>query len=138
AAEARIPATFTGIPKLAEELCVEDILAAAPRGLLLANAGLSLHHVGLVAHGAAQDRAGVLGTLHRAGCQHVVLVEPDSNHDEDDLVLRFLHAYRHYGTLAESLGSVLSPSDAALVWNEFFASEVRNVVAHDGAYRVER
>src|SRR6185312_3175416 len=87
---------------------------------------------------AAQDRTGVLAALHRAGCQHVVLVEPDSDHDEDDLVLRFLHAYRHYGTLAESLGSVLSTSDAALVWSEFFASEVRNVVTHDGPARVER
>lgn len=138
AEEARIPVTFAAVPKRGEELRAEDLLAARPRGLLLANASLALHHVGLLEHGAPHDRTDVLATLHRAGCERVVLVEPDTNHDQDDLTLRFLYAYRHYGTLAQSLWGLLSPSDAALVWTEFFAAEVRNVITHDGPLRVER
>ena len=33
---------------------------------------------------------------------------------------------------------MLAPGDATLVWNEFFAPEVRNIVAHEGVRRVER
>lgn len=138
AREAGIEATFAGIGKLAEELTPEDIAAAGPRGLLLANCSLSLHHVGLREHGAPRDRSDVLGTIREAGFQSIVLLEPDTNHDEDDLPLRFLYAYRHYGTLARSLYATMSPSDAFLVWSEFFAEEIRNVIAHDGARRVER
>lgn len=136
--EANVPATFAGIGKLAEELSVADIAAAKPRGILLANCSLSLHHVGLREHGAQRDRSDVLRTIREAGFETLVLLEPDTNHDEDDLELRFLYAYRHYGTLARSLYATLSASDAFLVWSEFFAEEIRNVIAHDGALRVER
>jgi GRAS domain family len=138
AADMGIPTTFAGIPKLAEDLTAADIAAASPQGLLLANGSLSLHHVGLTAHGARSSRGGVLALLHEAGCAHVVLLEPDSDHHGDDLTLRFLYAYRHYGTLLHSLYGTLPVSDALLVWSEFFAPEVRNVVTHDGASRVER
>ncbi len=138
AEDAHIPATFAGIPKLAEDLTAADIQAASPRGLLLANGSLSLHHVGLPAHGAGGGRADVLAVLREAGCAHVVLLEPDTDHHGDDLTLRFLYAYRHYGTLLRSLYATLPISDAMLVWSEFFAPEVRNVVTHDGARRVER
>ena len=136
--EAHVPTTFAGIPKLAEALTVADLRAADPRGVLLANASLALHHVGLPEHGARLGRAGVLATLHDAGYERVVLLEPDSNHFDDDLALRFLHAYRHYGTLSRSLQATLAPADAVLVWTEFFAQEVRNVITHDGPLRVER
>jgi hypothetical protein len=138
AAEARIPATFAGIGKRAEHLSVDDLTAARPRGLLLANSCLSLHHVGRVEHGAKRGRAEVLRTVRDAGFNHVVLTEPDTDHDEDELALRFLYAYRHYGTLARCLHTTLAASDAFLVWREFFTNEVCNVVAHEGALRVER
>jgi GRAS domain family len=138
AASMGIPTTFVGIPKLAEELTAADVAAASPRGLLLANGSLSLHHVGLPEHGARSGRDHVLSVVHDAGCEHVVLLEPDSDHHGDDLTLRFLYAYRHYGTLLRSLHATLHASDAMLVWCEFFAQEVRNVITHDGAHRVER
>jgi len=138
AADEGIPTTFVGIPKLAEDLTVADVAAAAPQGFLLANGSLSLHHVGLPAHGARGGRDDVLAVVREAGCERVVLLEPDSNHHGDDLTLRFLYAYRHYGTLLRSLYATLPVSDAMLVWSEFFAQEVRNVVTHDGADRVER
>ncbi len=136
--DAGIPATFAGVAKLAEQLTPGDIAAARPRGLLLACSSFSLHHVGLPEHGAPRGRGEVLATLREAGFGCMVLLEPDTDHDEDDLPLRFLYAYRHYGTLARSLHATLRASDAFLVWSEFFAEEIRNVIAHDGALRVER
>lgn len=136
--EAGVPTTFTGIAKLAEQLTAADLAAARPRGLLLASGSFSLHHVGLPEHGAPRGRSQVLETLREAGFGVVVLLEPDTNHDVDDLPLRFLYAYRHYGTLARSLHAALRASDAFLVWTEFFANEIRNVIGHDGAFRVER
>jgi hypothetical protein len=138
AEEAGIPVTFAGIGKLAEALTVADIAAARPRGVLLANGSLSLHHVGLPEHGAPRGRAEVLSTIREAGFSHIVLLEPDTNHDEDDLALRFLYAYRHYGTIARSLHATLASADALLVYGEFFADEIRNVISHDGVLRVER
>jgi hypothetical protein len=138
AASAGIPTTFAGIGKLAEHLTAEDLAAARPRGVLLANCSLSLHHVGLPEHGAERGRTEVLRTIHEAGFSRIVLIEPDTNHDEDALALRFLYAYRHYGTLARSLHAMLTAEDADLVWREFFTDEIRNVIAHDGARRVER
>jgi hypothetical protein len=138
AEEAHIPATFAPIPKLAEALTLEDLRAAGPRGLVLANASLALHHIGLVEDGARQSRDAVLGLLRAVGVAHLVLVEPDSDHYQDDLPLRFLYAYRHYGALSRSLYRTLSAADASLVWREFFAAEVGNVMTHDGRRRVER
>ncbi|UQA59070.1 GRAS family protein [Polyangium aurulentum] len=138
AAEVGIEVTFAGIPKLGEHLEVEDIAEAEPRGLLLANACLSLHHVGVPGQGSKVGRDDVLGVIRQAGFSRLVMVEPDSNHYDDDLALRFLYAYRHYGTIARSLYSMLSRADASLVWSEFFAQEVRNVITHDGPRRVER
>jgi len=136
--EAGIPATFAGIGKLAEQVTLADLAAARPRGLLLASGSLSLHHIGLPEHGAPRGRDQVLETIRAAGFRWIVLLEPDTNHDEDDLPLRFLYAYRHYGTLARSLHAALRSSDAFLVWSEFFGAEIRNVIAHDGALRAER
>jgi hypothetical protein len=136
--EANIACTFAGIGKLAEHLTVADIAAARPRGVLLANGSLSLHHVGLPEHGAPRGRGDVLAIVREAGFSRVVLLEPDTNHDEDELGLRFLYAYRHYGTIVRSLQATLAASDASLIFGEFFADEIRNVIAHDGAQRVER
>ena len=138
AEQAGIPATFAGIGKLAEDLTVDDLARARPRGVLLANCSLSLHHVGLPQHGAQRGRADVLRAIHAAGFSRIVLIEPDTNHDEDELALRFLYAYRHYETLARSLHAMLAAEEANLVWREFFTDEIRNVIAHDGALRVER
>jgi hypothetical protein len=138
AAEVGIPVTFCGIPKLADDLLPDDIEQAEPRGLMLANSCLTLHHIGLSDHGARANRDQVLKIIRDTGFSKLVLVEPDCNHDVDDLSLRFLHAYRHYGTLARSLYSMLSRADASLVFSEFFAQEVRNIISHEGPLRVER
>lgn len=139
AQEVDLPTTFTGIAKLAEDLTAADILAAEPRGLVVGQSAFSLHHV-LDGPGArpGAGRRRVLSVLAEAGVTTVVLVEPDSNHSVDDLCTRALFAFRHYTTLLRCLFASLAPSDAQLVWQEFFAPEVRNVIACEGTSRVER
>jgi len=137
AQEVGIPATFHGIASRAEDLELGQLEAAGLTGTVIANSAFSLHHVP-----ATDDpeggRARVLRLLRRARVRAFVLVEPDSNHYEDDVLLRFPHAYRHYRTVSRSLHQLLSPGDASLVWNEFFAPEVRNVISHEGSERTER
>ena len=131
-----IPASFTPISKRAEEIDAADLASA--RGMVIGNAAFSLHHVDHAGGEGGLDRSAVLETLRRAGVQTMVLVEPDSNHFVDDLPVRFLFAYRHYRAVAMSLRAMLTPANAQLVWTEFFAPEVHNVMTHEGSARTER
>lgn len=133
--EVGIPTEFTGIAKTAEDLTTSDLVAAGLVGQVVATSSFCLHHLDVERSGG---RAGVLSLLRDVGASAVVVVEPDSNHYEDDLAIRFLHAYRHYRTIARSLHGMLAPADASLVWSEFFAPEVHNVISHDGPARTER
>lgn len=133
--ELGIDVRFTAIAKTAEDLTVADLKNAGLHGIVIANSAFCLHHVRV---DEANDRDAVLRTLRAAGIGTMVIVEPDSNHYEDRLGVRFLHAYRHYRTIAKGLQTMLAPGDATLVWNEFFAPEIHNVITHDGALRTER
>ena len=134
--EAGIETTFLGIAKTGEELTVQDIKAARPRGLFLANGAFCLHHV--PSDPTRPNRDSLLALLRQVGVTSLVLVEPDSNHDVDDTAIRFMFAYRHYRTVSEVLRSCLSDTEAGLVWHDFYHPEVQNVIAHDCAKRTER
>ncbi|WP_146157598.1 GRAS family protein [Enhygromyxa salina] len=135
AAELGVEATFTAVAKRAEQLRLDDF--PPMRGRVLANAAFAVHHV--VPSGPGElDREGVLALLHELGAQTVVLTEPDSDHVDDHLPLRLLYAYRHYRSVAACLDATLEAAEARLVWTEFFAPEVRNVIGHDGTGRSER
>lgn len=135
AAEVGVEVTFTAVAKRAELLRVEDF--PSMRGRILANAAFALHHV-VPSKPGELDRQAVLHLLHELGAETVVLTEPDSDHVEDRLPVRLLHAYRHYRSVAACLEATLETADAQLVWSEFFAPEVRNVIGHDGDGRSER
>jgi hypothetical protein len=133
--EVGIEASFAGVARRAEELTLEDLKRAGLRGRVLANASFALHHVPASDNGWGRDA--VLRLLLEAGAETCVLVEPDTDHFVSRLASRFLHAYRHYGTVARSLRAMLSPGDAHVVWSEFFAPEVRNVIGHELPERSE-
>lgn len=135
--EVRLPVTFHPVPKVAEELTVADLDAGA-RGPMVAVCAHSLHHATVHGGHALAGRDAVLRTLRAAGVESLVLVESDSDHFSEALDIRFLFAYRHFRTHARALRARLSPADASVVWSEFFAPQVRNVVAYDGVLRVER
>ena len=135
AAEVGMDVSFTPVARRGEELRLEDF--PPMRGTILANAAFAVHHV-TAADPGALDRVAVLALLRQLGATALVLTEPESDHVDDRLVARLLNAYRHYRTVAASLEAMLAPADAQLVFSEFFAPEVRNVVGHEGAGRTER
>lgn len=135
AAEVGMSVDFHAVAKRAEQLQPEDF--PAMKGRVLANAAFALHHV-VPSTAGELDRVAVLELLRRLGAQVLVLTEPDSDHVEDRLPVRLLAAYRHYRSVAASLDAILPSADAQLVWTEFFAPEVRNVLGHDGPRRTER
>ena len=137
ATEVGIPLTFHAIPSRAEDLTLAQLNAAGLQGTVIASSAFCLHHLPPRAEGAS-CRPHVMRLLREAGAEAFVLVEPDSNHHVDSLPLRFLYAFRHYRTVSRSLHNLLSPPDASLVWQEFFAPEVTNVIGHDGEKRTER
>nr|WP_255215976.1 GRAS family protein [Pseudenhygromyxa sp. WMMC2535] len=135
AAEVGLEVEFIPVGRRAEALAASDFPEL--RGHILANAAFALHHVPPAAAGG-RERGDVLALLQELGAEKVVLTEPDSDHVEDRLPARLLFAYRHYRTVASSLAAMLPQADAVLVWTEFFAPEVRNVVGHEGVARTER
>jgi hypothetical protein len=137
AAEAGIRASFVGISKRAEDLTNDDVHRARPEGFFLANAAFALHHIDFEGSGG-NDRGELLALVRSVGASAIVLVEPDSNHFIDALQVRFLYAYRHYRTVALSLDAMLPPANAQLVWNEFFAPEILNIIANEAGDRTER
>jgi len=135
AAEADVKVRFSAVAKRGEELEVGDFPELG--GTILANAAFAVHHVTAEGSGG-RDRVGVLALLRELGATTVVMTEPESDHVDDRLEARLLNAYRHYRTVAASLEAMLDRADAQLVFAEFFAPEVRNVVGHEGAGRTER
>ncbi len=136
AAGAGIPLTFTPIAKVAECLTARDLQAAELPGTVIALSCLALHHLPRSEGGESRDA--VLRILRDAGAAAIVVVEPDSNHHTDDPLLRFLHAYRHYRTVASSVYSTLPAADARDVFGQFFVPEVENIIGHQGDSRTER
>lgn len=136
--EAGIEITFCGIPQRAESLTIEQITSANPRGTIIANSSFTLHHIGDQKNGHAASRKHLLEILRTAGARALIVVEPDSNHTIDDLILRLFYAYRHYRSVFNCLQTILPSAEAGLVWNEFYAPEVLNVIGHDGSRRTER
>lgn len=134
AAEVGVPLRFWAVARRAEQLQPEDFPPLS--GRVLANAAFAIHHV--VPAPRERNRVDVLRLLRELGAEALVLTEPDSDHVEERLEVRLLHAYRHYRSVGASLDASLAPADALLVWTEFFAPEVRNVLGHDGRSRTER
>ncbi|MCA9683206.1 MAG: hypothetical protein KC457_13485 [Myxococcales bacterium] len=140
AAEVGVDVRFSPVARRAEALRAEDFPPMS--GRVIANAAFALQHIppqeGRPGESKGLDRIDVLRLLRELGAETMVLTEPDTDHVEDRLRIRLLFAYRHYRTVAASLEAMLAPADAQLVFSEFFAPEVRNVVGHDGQGRSER
>lgn len=129
-----LPIKFENISKHAEDLTVKDFASAKLSDYVIATSSFALHHIG---DGNTSSRDVTLRLL-RSVASHLVIVEPDSNHFIDNLMVRFLYAYRHYRTLFAMLTKYLPTEMAHLVWDEFFAPEIRNVISFDNEKRVER
>ena len=131
---------FTAIPARIESLAVDRLRSdEAP---LFLNALLALHHTpsGDAVDAPLHGRKALLRRLRSLQPAGMVIVEPDAEHDSLAFVPRVDEALRHYATVFAALDALL-PRDLAerrTIETRFFGREVLNIVAGEGAARVER
>ena len=136
--------SFRGVAASIEELGEGDgVWETGPGEALAVNASLALHHVEAEAFGEGRGgcpRDQVLRTLAAEAPRVLTLVEPEADHNHRSLARRVAGARRHYGLVFEILGRVLDsdPTCREALERGFFGREIHNIVANDGAARVER
>ncbi len=137
----RIPLTFDAVIAPIETLT--DLRRLQPRQApVLVNAVLSLHHIlpADVAPEPAQSREAVLARICALEPTLLTVVEVDSEHSELAFTQRVPEALRHYAATFDALATLLPerPDERALIEQLFFGREIHNVLACEGAQRVER
>lgn len=141
AAELGIPFTYQPIASYVEELDFGQIVLDS-RETLAVNATLALHHTpagdGVLQE--SQSRDAVLQRIFALKPRVLTLIEPDSEHNALPFVQRVQEAYHHYLAVFEALATILpvASRERAVLENAFFGREVINVIAAEGAQRVER
>ncbi|MFZ4659910.1 MAG: GRAS family protein [Caldilineaceae bacterium] len=141
AAQLGIPFTYQPIASYVEQLDFGRI-ALDKRETLAVNATLALHHTpasdGVVQ--AEQSRDAVLQRIFALQPRILTLIEPDSEHNALPFVQRVQEAYHHYLAVFEALETILPATsrEKSVLENAFFGREVINVIAAEGAQRVER
>lgn len=100
------------------------------------NCMLQLHKT-LYDNGAALR--GILGLIQSTKPAVVVVVEQEANHNDPIFEGRFLQALQYYSAIFDSIDASLpSDSPARLKMEQFFAREIRNIIACEGPERIER
>jgi hypothetical protein len=106
------------------------------------NAALALHHVadGDAVREPSLGRRTLLRRLADWKPALLTLIEPDANHNELAFAERVREARRHYGLVFDVFAHLFphDPAERTTLERHFFGNEILNVVASEGAARVER
>lgn len=134
---ARVGATVEFVPVLgcAESLAADDWRRIAGGGEpVIVNGAFALHHVRT---GALKDQ--VLQRIADLDPVGFVLSEPSSNHESEDLSVRFENAWNHYGLVFDVIDrQPLSRAERDAMKVHFFAREIDDVVGAPEEVRTER
>ncbi len=116
--------------------------ASLPGEQMILNAALALHHVadGDAVGDPALGRRALLRRLADWKPALLTLIEPDANHNELAFAERVREARRHYGLVFDVFAHLFphDPAERTTLERHFFGNEILNVVASEGAARVER
>lgn len=116
--------------------------ASRPGEVMIVNAALALHHVadGDAVTEPALGRRALLRRLASWKPALLTLIEPDAAHNDVPFDQRVREARRHYGLVFEVLAHLFphDPAERRTLERDFFGAEILNVVASEGAARVER
>lgn len=113
-------------------------IAELVRGPLVVNSAFSFHHV---AHpfGDHERRTRLLHRLVQLEPTVLVLAEPHSDHDTDNLVKRLHNSWDHFGHVYKLIDeSSIEPSHKFAVKETFFGREVRDIFGVSDHFRSER
>lgn len=134
-----IPFSFEAIAGAIEQA---ERPTSRPGEQMIVNAALALHHVadGDAVSDPAHGRRALLARLAAWKPALLTLIEPDAGHNEIAFPERIREARRHYGLVFEVLAHLFphDPAERRTLERNFFGSEIVNVVASEGAGRVER
>lgn len=110
----------------------------AKQGYCLVNAALSLHHV-LPDYLVENGRQSVLEKIRAFHPDLFTLVEPDSDHNSEDVYYTIEQAYAHYLTIFHALDHYIADEKIkCFIEKNFFGQEIRNIVSNKGKEKVER
>jgi hypothetical protein len=131
--------SYRGIPAAMEDVRGDE-LDLRDGEMLVINLALALHHTATDTTAGPSARDAILERLYALSPAMLVLVEPDSEHDELPFRLRVAEALSHYGAIFRALDSLVPAANPArsVLEEQFFGREILNVVGFEGAQRVER
>lgn len=129
----RIPFEFHAVGERLEDL-QPHMLHRRVGEALAVNAVCRLHRV------AGPQLGGLLGMIRDQAPSVFTIVEQEASHNGPYFLGRFLEALHYYSAIFDSLDATFhADSEArAKVERDLFGVEIRNIVAYEGAERVER
>jgi hypothetical protein len=115
-----------------------ELIREKSKGNLVVNSAFSLHHTSHPLNDR-QTRTALLRRLAALKPRILTLVEPNSNHDTEELVKRVHHSWEHFGNvfaLVDEAG--IDVSHKYLIKGKFFAREIRDIFGVSDHFRCER
>ncbi|MCA9714316.1 MAG: hypothetical protein KC468_06480, partial [Myxococcales bacterium] len=107
-------------------------------GRLLINAAYTMHHT-RHAVGDTEQRTRLLRRLAALEPRVLTLIEPNANHDTENIARRFHHAWNHFGAVFELIDeSALDASSRFAIKEKFFGREIRDLFGVSDSFRCER
>jgi hypothetical protein len=132
--------TFEPMCTLVEQLSDGDFqsIRGKAKGNLVINSAFAFHHTG---HPLNEDRlrTDLLRRLASLEPRVLTLVEPNSNHDTEELAKRVHHSWEHFGNVFALVDeSGIDVSHKYLIKGKFFAREIRDIFGVSDHFRCER
>ena len=129
--------SLCGMVETLDENFLEEIRNES-KGNLVINSAFAFHHT---SHPIDDQRSRTdllkrLKTLHPLA---LTLIEPNSNHDTEDLVKRIHHSWEHFGNVFALVDEAdIDVSHKYLIKGKFFAREMRDIFGVSDHFRCER
>ena len=131
---------FQPLCSLVEELTDNDFqsIRESSKGNLIINSAFAFHHTSHPLNDP-QARTELLGRLSSLKPRLLTLVEPNSNHDTEELTKRVHHSWEHFGNVFALVDeSGIDVSHKYLIKGKFFAREIRDIFGVSDHFRCER
>ncbi len=131
---------FRPVHGLIERLSLAQLreLMGGAREALIINSAFTFHHT---RHALFDDheRTAILRRFRRLEPAVLTLAEPSADHDNEDVLERLHHGWRHFSCLFELVDeSRLNIPQRMAIKAHFFGREIRDLFAVDDHYRCER
>jgi len=126
---------FRAYPRFVENLSEEEWTSLIPPAEnLLVNASFALHHI----HGSEEVREYTLQKIRALRPLAVVLTEPNSDHFEPDVTVRFENCWEHFETIFTFIDELRLSEEETIQMKLFFFREIEDIVGNREDSRFER